>query len=117
MSSSPTAPTSTTSSSTSSGSRAERPLAVIACGALAGHVREIAAQRGWDITVRPLPAGLHNTPRDIAPAVQHLAAELLASGYRVALGYADCGSYGVLDALCERLGMARLPGLHCYDVL
>jgi len=36
---------------------------------------------------------------------------------RVALGYADCGSYGALDELCSRLGIARLSGLHCYDVL
>jgi len=35
----------------------------------------------------------------------------------VALGYADCGSYGALDDLCARLNLRRLPGLHCYDVL
>jgi hypothetical protein len=35
----------------------------------------------------------------------------------VALGYADCGSYGALDELCARLGLRRLRGLHCYDVL
>ena len=35
----------------------------------------------------------------------------------MAVAYADCGSYGALDGLCERLGLARLPGLHCYDVL
>ncbi len=34
----------------------------------------------------------------------------------MALAYADCGTYGELDALCERLGLTRLPGLHCYDV-
>lgn len=35
---------------------------------------------------------------------------------RVAVGYADCGTYGALDAVCDRLGVARLPGLHCYDL-
>ena len=35
----------------------------------------------------------------------------------MALGYADCGSYGALDELCARLNLRRLPGLHCYDVL
>ncbi len=35
----------------------------------------------------------------------------------MALGYADCGSYGALDDLCARLNLRRLPGLHCYDVL
>ncbi len=64
-----------------------------------------------------LPAILHNSPRSIAPAVAGLADELLSSGFRVAVAYADCGTYGELDELCGRLGLARLPGLHCYDVL
>ncbi|HEX6857841.1 MAG TPA: DUF1638 domain-containing protein [Streptosporangiaceae bacterium] len=93
------------------------PVAVIACGALAGPVREIAARRGWPAEVHSLPAVLHNRPARIAPAVEQLATELLGRGRRVAVAYADCGSYGALDGLCERLGLARLPGLHCYDVL
>jgi Protein of unknown function (DUF1638) len=129
MSSSPTALTSTTRSSTSCSSRPEpagarRPghqpedtVAVIACGALAGAVREIADRRGWDVRVYPLPAGLHNRPAQIAPAAEELALRLRARGLSVALGYADCGSYGALDELCERLGLRRLGGLHCYDVL
>jgi Protein of unknown function (DUF1638) len=125
MSSSPTAPTSTTRSSsncssprTGSGNAAgARAVAVIACGALAGSVREIAFRRGWQLQVRALPAGLHNRPDQIAPAAEQLALQLQADGLRVVLGYADCGSYGALDTLCERLGLARLAGLHCYDVL
>jgi hypothetical protein len=119
MSSCPTGLASTTLSSTSSGSRTESsgPIAVIACGALGGLVRQIAADRGWPVEVHPLPAGLHNRPALIAPAAERLALELLAHGRRVALAYADCGSYGGLDDLCRRLGLRRLGGLHCYDVL
>ncbi len=91
--------------------------AVIACGALGGHIREITARRGWPIELHCLPSLLHNRPDRIAPAAEQLALGLLARGLRVALGYADCGSYGALDELCERLGLRRLPGLHCYDVL
>jgi len=40
----------------------------------------------------------------------------LGAGRPVALAYADCGSYGALDELCDRYGVRRLPGLHCYDV-
>jgi Protein of unknown function (DUF1638) len=90
---------------------------VIACGAIAGPVREIVARRGWPVEVHPLPAVLHNRPDRIAPAAAQLAVLLQARGLRVALGYADCGSYGALDELCSRLGIARLRGLHCYDVL
>lgn len=35
---------------------------------------------------------------------------------RVVVGYADCGTYGSLDEVCARLDVARLRGLHCYDV-
>ena len=43
--------------------------------------------------------------------------ERLAEDYdRVAVAYADCGTYGALDAVLERTGAARLDGDHCYDV-
>lgn len=90
---------------------------MIACGALAGHIRQLAARRGWQLELHCLPAPLHNRPALIAPAAERLARAALARGQRVALGYADCGSYGALDELCGRLGLRRLPGLHCYDVL
>ena len=92
-------------------------MAVIACGALGGHVREITRRRGWAVEVHTLPALLHNRPERIAPAAERLARELAGRGLRVLLGYADCGSYGALDELCSRLGLRRLRGLHCYDVL
>jgi hypothetical protein len=114
MSSSPTAATSTTPSSSSCSSRPE--VAIIACGALGAHIREIAARRGWQLELHSLPSLLHNHPERIAPEAERLARELQARGLRVALGYADCGSYGALDGLCSRLGLRRLPGLHCYDV-
>jgi hypothetical protein len=90
---------------------------VVACGALAGHIRDIARRRGWPLQVHALPAALHNRPDRIAPAVADLAGALQARGLRVAVGYADCGSYGALDEVCARLGISRLRGLHCYDVL
>ncbi len=115
MSSSPTAPTSTTGSSTSSGSD-PRPLALIACGAISQPLAEIAERRSWPVVVHPLPPLLHNQPQLIAGQVRELAERLLADGTRVAVGYADCGTYGALDEVCDDLGLQRLPGLHCYDV-
>jgi Protein of unknown function (DUF1638) len=80
--------------------------AVVACGALALHVRAIAARRGWDVEVHPLPPELHNRPDRIAPAVDELAQRF----DRVAVAYADCGTGGALD------GYTRLAGDTCYDV-
>ena len=80
--------------------------AVVACGALAIDVRRIARRRGWELTVIPVPALLHNHPERIAGAV----AELSRSRDVVAVAYGDCGTRGALD------GFARLEGDHCYDV-
>jgi hypothetical protein len=92
------------------------PTAIVACGALGPSIRDIVAQRGWDVEVHLLPALLHNRPRQIAPRVARLVGQLQAKGQGVILAYADCGTYGALDEVCERLGIERLRGQHCYDV-
>ena len=112
MSNFPTEPTSMTGSSASSLSDIE----VIACGALAGHIREIAARRGWPVRVRPLPASLHNRPEKIHQHSERIVATAQANGSRAVLAYADCGTYGALDSLCNSHRVKRLPGLHCYDL-
>ena len=90
---------------------------MIACGALGAHLREIIARRGWPAELHCLPALLHNHPEKITIHAERLARAGLARGQRVAVAYADCGTYGALDEVCARLGLRRLPGLHCYDVL
>jgi hypothetical protein len=74
------------------------------------------ARRGWPVTVRSLPALLHNRPQNITLLAERAVVSALGSGRTVALAYADCGTYGGLDQLCARHGVRRLPGLHCYDV-
>jgi hypothetical protein len=80
-------------------------------------VERIAARRGWPVDLHPLPPLLHNSPHRIAPAVRALALELRDRYATVAVGYADCGTYGALDAVCAELGLSRLRGSHCYDLL
>jgi hypothetical protein len=91
-------------------------VAVVACGAIARHVADVATRRDWPVDVHPLPPLLHNHPDRIAGAVETAIDELRARYATVAVGYADCGSYGAVDDVCARLGVARLPGAHCYDV-
>ena len=103
-------------------SPAERPadpdarLALVACGAIAQPCAEVAADHGWPLDVHPLPPLLHNRPELIAARVEELGQELERRYAAVAVGYADCGTYGELDAVCERRGWGRLSGLHCYDL-
>jgi Protein of unknown function (DUF1638) len=78
---------------------------VVACGALALHVKRIAERRGWELEIRALPPELHSRPELIAPAVA-----AAADGEEVLVGYADCGTRGSLD------GTPRLAGEHCYEL-
>jgi Protein of unknown function (DUF1638) len=91
-------------------------VAVVACGAIARHVADVAARRGWPVDVHPLPPLLHNRPEHIAAEVERAIGRLRVRYTRVAVGYADCGTYGALDEVCARLDVPRLPGAHCYDV-
>ena len=90
--------------------------AVIACGALAAEVRGIAKRRGWEVDVHPIPALLHNRPERIGPALERSIQGLRGRYDSIAVAYADCGSYGGIDEVVDRAGVARLAGEHCYDV-
>ncbi|HSF98391.1 MAG TPA: DUF1638 domain-containing protein [Ornithinibacter sp.] len=93
-----------------------RRTALVACGAIAQPAADAVARHGWAVDIHPLPPLLHNRPERIAGEVERLVVELRGRYDRVAVGYADCGTYGALDAVCERLGVPRLAGLHCYDL-
>ncbi len=92
------------------------PVLVLACGALARELRDIVAANGLDhVSIECLASELHNRPDDIPAAVE---ARLDAVGHRyheVLIGYADCGTGGRLDEVCQRRGLTRLPGAHCYE--
>jgi len=91
-------------------------VAVIACGAIARHVADVAARRGWPVDVVPLPPLLHNRPERIAAVVERQVSRLRPHYARVAVGYADCGTYGALDDVCARWDVRRLAGTDCYSV-
>jgi hypothetical protein len=91
-------------------------VGIVACGAIAADLNVVAEARGWAVEVRPLPPLLHNHPERIAAAVVEALDELGSRHERLAVGYADCGTYGALDEVCERRGVPRLGGAHCYDV-
>jgi Protein of unknown function (DUF1638) len=76
---------------------------VVTCGALALHVKQIAARRGWDVEVRPVPPELHNRPERIRAAV-----DAAAAGDDAVVAYAHCGA--------DLEGYRRLRGAHCYEV-
>ena len=90
--------------------------ALILCGALSADASAWIEESGADVAIHPLPPLLHNRPERIAPEVERLVLELRERYDEIAIGYADCGTHGALDEVCERLGVRRLPGRHCYDI-
>jgi len=89
--------------------------AMIACGALSRDLGELAVDRDFDVF--PLPPLLHNHPEQIAGAVEDMLSRLQGKYERVVIGYAECGTSGALDDVCEHYGVQRLAGLHCYDLM
>ncbi len=91
-------------------------IGVIACGAIATHVASIQSLRNLDLTIYPLPPLLHNQPAKIASEVETLLIEIKDKHSKIVVAYADCGTYGALDAVIARYGIKRLGGNHCYDI-
>lgn len=90
---------------------------LIGCGALAREILAVKAANSWDhMTLRCLPAKLHLYPDQITPAVGEAIHKGRNDGFEtIYILYADCGTGGHLDALCEKEGVERIAGPHCYS--
>ena len=98
----------------------QRPTAqkvlVIACGMLAREVLAVKERLGLaHLDLVCLPAELHFHPDRIPAAIDGAIGKARAQGYEhVFVGYADCGTGGLLDTVLERHGVARMAGPHCF---
>lgn len=90
---------------------------VIACGALAREILAVCEQHGLHhVDIQCLPAIWHAYPRKIVPGLEKAVAGARANGFeRIFFAYADCGTGGDIDRLCEREGIGRIEGPHCYS--
>ncbi|RWB35217.1 MAG: DUF1638 domain-containing protein [Mesorhizobium sp.] len=91
-------------------------LLVIACGMIAREVLAVKEQLGLDhLDLTCLPAEFHFYPDRIAPAMDKAIERAKADGYsNIFVGYADCGTGGLLDRVCEKHGVERMAGPHCF---
>lgn len=89
---------------------------VIACGMIAREVLAVKERLGFDhLELTCLPAEYHYRPDKIAPAMDDAIVKAKAQGYQhIFVGYADCGTGGHLDMVCEKHGVARMAGPHCF---
>ena len=97
---------------------AQKPrLLILGCGALAIEINYFIKLNKWEhITLHCLPARYHNTPDRIVPELESRLRDLVGCYDKVLIGYADCGTGGLLDSFIERWeNVERLPGAHCYE--
>ena len=89
---------------------------VIACGAIAKELVRIKNLNQWDhIEFQCLPPELHNTPDRIPEAVKAKIESQSGDYKKIFVGYADCGTGGILDRVLEEYGVERIHGAHCYE--
>lgn len=89
---------------------------LIACGALSHELVRIKQLNHWHhLDIQCLPAELHNQPEKIPAAVQDKIRENKQQYRTIVVGYADCGTGGLLDKVILEEGVERLPGAHCYE--
>jgi len=94
----------------------QKSVCLIACGALAREIVAILEANRLDhVELRCLSALLHNRPERIPDAVRDAIQVARKDGFEeILIGYADCGTGGLLDRLIEDEGVKRIEGPHCY---
>ena len=90
---------------------------VIACGMIAREILDVCRMNGLDhVSLTCLPADYHHHPEKIAPETDKAIRKARAEGYEhIFIGYADCGTGGMLDKVCAEHGVARIAGPHCFS--
>ncbi|WP_394892555.1 DUF1638 domain-containing protein [Mesorhizobium sp. AaZ16] len=91
-------------------------LLVIACGMIAREVLAVKERLALDhLELTCLPAEFHYYPDRIPPAMDKAISDAKSEGYKhIFVGYADCGTGGMLDKVCEKHGVERMVGAHCF---
>jgi len=92
-------------------------LVIVGCGALARELLALTAGIPG-VRVEGVDARLHMRPERITDAVAakiDKVRERYGADVRIFVGYADCGTAGVLDAYLERQGIERIAGEHCFE--
>ncbi len=93
------------------------PVRVIGCGMIAREILAVSDQLGFShIDLKCLPAMWHHHPEKIAPGVDQAIEQAKSEGFeKIFVAYADCGTGGHLDRVCDKHGVEQIAGPHCFS--
>ncbi|MFC1826278.1 DUF1638 domain-containing protein [Thermodesulfobacteriota bacterium] len=91
-------------------------IRIIACGVFRDALRQIEPQRfHQNVTVTYIDPYLHNYPQKLKEEILHQIHLAQKAGDEILCLYGKC--YPELDDHLYEMGISRIPGAHCYEIL
>jgi hypothetical protein len=91
-------------------------IRIIACGVFRDALRQIEPQRFHrDVAITYVTPFLHNHPQKLKEEILHQIHLAQKAGDEVLCLYGRC--YPELDDHLNEMGIPRIPGEHCYEIL
>jgi hypothetical protein len=92
------------------------PIRIIACGVFRDALRQIEPQRFYrNVSITYVPPFLHNHPQKLKQEILHQIHLAQKAGDEILCLYGRC--YPELDDHLDAMGIPRVPGEHCYEIL
>ena len=94
----------------------ETTLRVIACSVFKPALQHLELERRYPgLRLSYLPSNLHMRPLNLRVYLLRRIAYAQKRNERIICLYGDC--FPELDRICQRYGVTKVPGLHCYEIL
>lgn len=91
-------------------------IRIIACGVFRDALRQIEPQRfGQNVAITYITPYLHNHPQKLQEEILHQIHWAQKAGDEILCLYGRC--YPELDDHLDEMGIPRVPGEHCYEIL
>lgn len=91
-------------------------IRIIACGVFRDALRQIEPQQfNPEVTIAYITPYLHNHPQELKQEILHQIDLAQKAGDEILCLYGRC--YPELDDHLDAMGIPRIPGEHCYEIL
>jgi len=91
-------------------------LRIIACSVFKPALQHFELERRYPgLRLSYLPSNLHMRPLNLRVYLLRRIAYAQKRNERIICLYGDC--FPELDRICQRYGVTKVPGFHCYEIL